>query len=70
MSRALACAHLASITPFEVAQFESHPISLRDSPWFFVIVLRVSSTLTRTRRHGNENEYKYHFMEYENEGSP
>jgi len=53
---------------FEVARFESYPISLRDSPWFFLLVLRVSSTRTRTRRYGNE--YEYHFIEYEYEGNP
>ena len=34
-------------------------------PWFFVLVLRVSSTRTRTRRYGIEYEYEYHFIEYE-----
>ena len=55
---------------FEVAQFESHPISLRDFPWFFVLVLRVSSTRTRTRRYGDEYEYEYHFIEYEYGAEP
>ena len=32
-------------------------------PWLFVLVLRVSSTRTRTRRYGIE--YEYHFIEYE-----
>ena len=59
-----------SRTRFEVAQFESHPISLRDFPWFFVLVLRVSSTRTRTRRYGNEYEYEYHFIEYEYGAEP
>ena len=52
---------------FEVTHFVSQPLSLRDSPWFFVLVLRVSSTRTRTRRCGNEYDYEYHFIEYEYE---
>jgi hypothetical protein len=55
---------------FEVAHFVSHPISLRDFPWFFLLVLRVSSTRSRTRRYGNEYDYEYHFIEYKYGAEP
>jgi hypothetical protein len=48
----------------------SHPISLRDFPWFFVLVLRVSSTRSRTRRCGNEYDYEFHFIKYEYGAEP
>jgi hypothetical protein len=66
-SRSSASSAGASLSLFEVAHFVSHPISLRDSVWFFVLVLRVSSTRTLTRRYGNEYDYEYHFIDYEYE---
>jgi hypothetical protein len=54
----------SSRTPFEVAHFVSHSLSLRDSTWFFLLVLRVSSTRTRIRSCGNDYDSEYHFIEY------
>jgi hypothetical protein len=48
---------------FEVAIFEALGDPDRIIPAFFLLVLSVSGTHTRTQRY--RIEYKYHFLEYE-----
>ena len=48
--------------------FEPLGLQIRVMPGFFVLVLSVSGTCTRTRKH--RIEYEYHFIEHEYERMP